>query len=863
MLRNRVGGVVVSLASFLAFGVVLAAPRHLEPPADGRSPDGVWSLLETLPRLAVEPEPWVQPEVFQPATIDAARLEALLQNVPVEYTDAARTAPTLFFLPTPDGTFSRFEIVEAPIMEPPLAAKFPEIKTYRGQGVDDPAATVRLDWTPKGFHAQVLTPHGSFYIDPYWRDDTTHYAVYYRRTHRPPDAFQCLVPGNDESATAFGEATAMTTGPTLRTYRLAVAATGEYTTFHGGTVVAGMAAITTAVNRVVGVYETELAIRMVLVANNNLLVYTNGGTDPYTNNNGVAMLSQNQSTCNAVIGSANYDIGHVFSTGGGGVAGLAVVCRTSKAQGVTGLPQPTGDDFYIDYVAHEMGHQFGGNHSFNGITANCGGGNRNGSTAYEPGSGSTIMAYAGICGADDLQPHSDAYFSFISIQEIVAYTNSGQGNTCAVQSATGNNAPTVEAGINYAIPRGTTFALTALGDDVDGDPLTYCWEQRDLGPGITLATADNGTSPLVRSFLATTSPTRIFPRLSNILNGVNTNDEKLPNLARTMKFRVTVRDNRSGGGGVNADDMQLTVVGGVSPFTITQPSAGVTWSATRQVVWVVGSTTSAPISTSQVNILLSTDGGQTFPTVLAAATPNDGSEFVVLPSINSSTARIKVEPVGNVYFAMSRGFNIVPCQGTSPPGAEPSPVAKNRYISFVPAPVGLSSAIRVTLTDLPAPYSAFNGQARWVGPPTSYGSGASQFWAAPLQCTPVYLNWTTIPLVHVYGAEVIPDAEYDVQSVQCDPFVENDFSTPLVVVTGKWGDVTSPFAPSANQPNFQDVTAVVGAFQGAPNGVSKPQAQLQPNSVVPGNPVNFQDVSACVAAVQGQPYSYVGPSNCP
>lgn len=863
MKRARKGGVFfVSLMTSVALGAAAPVPRRIGAAEAARSANGVWGLVGDLPRLADEPEPWVQPEVYQPAILDAARLEAVLRDAPMEFTDAARTAPLLFILPTPDGTFARFEIVEAPVMEPALAAQFPEIKTYRGQGVDDPAATVRLDWTPKGFHAQVLSPHGSYYIDPYWRDDTAHYAVYDRRTHRPQDSFQCLAPG-EQSATVLGDATTFTSGPTLRTYRLAVAATGEYTAFHGGTVAGGMAAIVTAVNRVTGVYEAEFTIRMVLVANNNLLVYTNAGTDPYTNSNGVTMLGQNQSTCNAVIGSANYDIGHVFSTGGGGVAGLGVVCRSSKAQGVTGLPAPTGDDFYIDYVAHEMGHQFGGNHSFNGITANCSGGNRNGSTAYEPGSGSTIMAYAGICGSDDLQPHSDAYFSFISIQEIVAYTNTGQGNTCAVQTSTGNNAPTVEAGINYTIPRGTPFALTAVGNDIDGDPLTYCWEERDLGSGITLAAADNGLSPLVRSFDPVTSPTRIFPRLSNILSGVNTNDEKLPNLARTMKFRVTVRDNRAGGGGVNADDMQLSVVGGISPFTISQPASGVTWSATKQVQWVVGSTAVAPINTSQVNILLSTDGGLTFPTVLAAATPNDGAEFVQLPDISTTTARIKVEPVGNVYFAISRGFTIVPCSGAPPPGAEPSPITKNRYVSFVPSGLGVSAAIRVTLTDLPAPFDSFNGQTRWVGAPTTYGSGPSTFRAASLQCTPVYSNWTTIPVVHVYGAEVVPEAVYDVQGVQCDPFEESDLSSPLVVVTGKWGDAAAPFDPAPSQPNFQDVTAVLAAFQGSPGAISKTSAQLQPNSVAPGNPVNFQDVSACVAAFQGGSYPLAGPSSCP
>jgi hypothetical protein len=650
------------VVAVVACGVVVGSAFGGQPAA---SEDGAWTLYDRMPAPLAGGEAWIRPPVAKAAILDPARLEPRLAGAPMEFTPAALAAPVRLQLPMPDGTYATFDIVESPVMEPALAAKFPQIKTYAGRGVTDPYASVRMDWTPQGFHAQVLSPSGAAYIDPYTRGDTRLYSVYYKRDLPPrADGWACHVPDAPGFAgSAVNVLGGPDTGETLRTYRLACAATGEYTAFHGGTVAAGMSAITTAINRVTGVYQIDAAVRMVLVANNNLIVYTNGSTDPYTNNNGSTMLGQNQTNLDTVIGSANYDIGHVFSTGGGGIAGLGVVCRAGfKAQGVTGLPAPTGDPFYIDYVAHEMGHQYGANHTFNGTGGSCAG-NRAASAAYEPGSASTIMGYAGICGADDLQAHSDPYFLHHSILEMRNYVQ-GTGN-CAAQSATGNNDPVVSAGSAYTIPRSTPFQLTATGSDPNGDPLTYCWEQRNLGPAQAAVGGqfpDTGSNPIFRSWNPTTGPTRVFPLLPYLLSNTLPKGEYLPTTNRTLVFRVVARDNRAACGGVATSDTSITVNAAAGPFKVTSPNTNVQWTPGAQTVtWDVAGTNVSPISTANVRILLSTDGGNTFPTVLAASTPNDGSEVVTIPSVNTTTARIRVEAVGNVYFDVSdTNFRIVP-----------------------------------------------------------------------------------------------------------------------------------------------------------------------------------------------------------
>ena len=656
-------GLAVSMVMFV--GSTPARSQGALPTVSG---DGAWEAMDEAPLLASQPERWIVPQAYRTFRLDVNALRGVLNRAPAEFTAAA--APALLTIPMPDGTFARFTIYDSPIMEAGLAAKFPDIKTYSGQGIDDKTATIRFDLTPSGFHAMVIAAGSTVYVDPFSRGDLTHYISYDKRAFKKSgELSHCLLDDQAEpfsglgSSTSHGDAPGLLTpvGTSLRTYRLAVAADVEYTAFHGGTVPLALAAVVTTINRVTGIYEREFDARLVLVANEASIIYT-VEPDPYTNTSPSTLLTQNQSNLDAVIGNANYDIGHVFTTGGGGLASLGVVCTAgTKARSETGSPTPVGDPYDVDYVSHEMGHQFGGRHTFNGTTSNCRGGNRSSTAAYEPGSGSTIMAYAGICGAEDLQPNSDDYFHTKSFDEIVAYIGAG-GGVCPTAAPTGNLPPTVDAGLNFTIPIGTPFVLTATGSDPNGDPITYCWEQFDLGTAAPPNT-DDGTRPIFRSFDPVASPSRTFPKLADIISGVPTLGESLPTTNRTMNFRATVRDNRANGGGVNYDVMQLTSTTLAGPFAVTQPNTAVTWpgGSTQPVTWNVAGTAGAPVNTANVKISLSTDGGLTFPTVLAASTPNDGSQPVVIPDTSTSTARVKVEAIGNVYFDMSNvDFTIGP-----------------------------------------------------------------------------------------------------------------------------------------------------------------------------------------------------------
>ena len=634
----------------------------------------MWQSIENEPTTFGLKQ--INPQKYKVLKLDVTSIKSFLSKTPLEFTAAAKTVSSVLELPMPDGSFEEFVVVESPMMEAELAQKFPEIKTYGAYSLKNPATTARLDFTSRGFHAMILSPEGTFFIDPYNTATIEYYIAYDKKDFTTKKKFSCEIdqikqptidtPINPNPDKKLNTPTAIHTpigDGILRTYRLALAATGEYTTFHGGTVAGALAAQVTTMNRVNGVYLKDFAVKMIIIANNNLIIYTDAATDPYANTS--ADLAANQTTITNVIGNANYDVGHLFGTGGGGVATLQSPCNSSlKARGLTGSGSPVADPFDIDYVAHELGHQFGGNHSFN----NSCNSNINNGTAYEPGSGSTIMGYAGIC-PPNIQSNSDAYFHAGNLQEMHSFIT-GAGNTCASKPSYTNASPTISSYTgSQIIPKGTPFQLNATANDADGNStLTYCWEQMDTQVVTQPPVSTSTGGPSFRSFNPTLSGTRFFPRLSDLVANVTPTWEVLPTVGRTLNFRLVVRDNAVGGGFNEKVDVILTVDGNSGPLVLNTPSAtGISWAglSTQTITWSVANTNLAPVSCSNVDILLSLDGGLTYPITLAANTANTGTADVTLPNISTSAARIMIKGSGRAFFDISNNNFTITCASGS------------------------------------------------------------------------------------------------------------------------------------------------------------------------------------------------------
>jgi len=599
---------------------------------------------------------------FQPA---AYKLFTLSENdLTADLSSAKGNNGVVIYLPVANGTVEKFSIRSYSVMEPALQARHADIKSFSGSGVDDPSKSVVLTFTKLGLHASIRSLDAStMYVNPL-NNSSKLYAVFSRNENdRSENRLKC----ETDEFISTQKITANKTAPVgniddgkLRTYRLALCTTGEFSRYFmtGSEVTTQdsistvMAAITVDLARANQVYETDLGIHMNFVANEDVLIFLNPATDPFTTSN---LNSKCQQTCDGSIGNANYDIGHVVHKGSdnGNAGCIACVCKTgSKGSGFSTYSKPDIIDYFvIDYWTHEMGHQYGANHTFTFS-------NEGTNAQIEPGSGSTIMGYAGITGSTDVQPHSNDLFSTASIAQISVYLKTGNGNACPVITNTGNNAPTANAGADRIVPMLTPFRLTGKGTDANGDNLSYIWEQVDAyeAGANTLPKTTTTKGPEFRTYNYSTAKVRSFPSDTTVLRGATGwKWESLSGVDRDLNFRFTVRDNHPGAGNNKSDNVLIKVTSTAGPFKIISPNTAVSWVAgtTKTITWDVANTNLAPVNCANVKIVLSTNGGKTFTQVLKASTPNDGSEQIVVPNTATKKARIAIVAVGNIFYDYS------------------------------------------------------------------------------------------------------------------------------------------------------------------------------------------------------------------
>ena len=560
-------------------------------------------------------------------------------------------------LPLLGGESVNFKMVEYSII--PENTKT-DIKTFYGEKVGDPSITCRLTLTKEKMMVSIQKNGETIIIE---RSKGSTSADDYEVFVQKVSSALC---GNIEEQVKngrVGEAKGISSysyGTTLKIYRLALIVTNEFYADYVND--SGVnAEVVAIVNNLNGIYEKEVAVRLILAvpinpASSNFFHRKTETTATYYQS-----LSSVNAEINLRFGNVNFDVGHCIHNSGGGVAGLGIVCNSgSKGNGWSGSTTSSS----VLLMAHELGHQFNAPHTFNGtVTGNCSVGNRSSSSAYEPGSGSTIMSYFGTCFSTgyDLSGSATGYFHTNSLENISAYivnTSSNKGGTCGTSVSTGNVAPVANAGTAFTIPKNTPFKLIATGSDADGDVLTYTWEQYNNGAvsdtgrlghtanGTGINAVNSTTAPLFRSKQSTSSQ-RYFPNLAFIMNNANNpvdiEGEDLSNVSRVLNFRVTVRDNRSGGGGANCSAVAVTVDATKGPLSVTSPNTAVTIPAgtNQTITWAVNSTNSL---SANVKILLSIDGGNSFPFTLLTSTPNDGSQSVTIPSNvpNTNMARIIV-----------------------------------------------------------------------------------------------------------------------------------------------------------------------------------------------------------------------------
>ena len=629
------------------------------------SSDGIWSFIKSKEIEGEKVRRSSFPKDYYLLNVDIDALKSKLVNAPILNGNSSYSSLIIEF-PNSNGVFEKFSVYESSIMAPELEAKFPMIKTYAAQGIDDPTATMRFSVTQFGLHTMSLSGKKStVFIDPYTTDLKT--CIVYNRASlgADPQEFTCLTDQevslpSIQKLNGNGDMSVQNINDQkLRTYRLAQSCTAEYGNIFAGTSnqkanIQAQMAIT--MNRVNGVYQRDLSIIMQFIAKNDTLIfYGAANSDPWANE----WNTKTAQTIDARIGVANYDIGHNFNTTGGGNAGcLSCVClstsqtSTHKGRGYTGRSNPTGDAFDIDYVAHEMGHQFGGYHVMNTCSRSG-----NGTTEVEPASGSSIMGYAGICSSN-VQMNSHDDFNYVNIRDISNNIKTGN-STCAAITTLTNTPPTADAGLDYTIPKSTAYILEGTASDVNGNAsLTYNWSQNDpaQSPGNAAPLSTYSVGPMYRAIPPSTSPNRYMPALATVLNNtLSSTWEVTPSVGRVLNFSFIVRDNHVGGGQTASDLMKVTVSATAGPFSVTSQNTATTWTAasTQTITWNVASTNTGAVNTPSVNIFLSTDGGYTYPITIASNIPNNGNAVITVPSVTTTTGRFMIRGAGNIFYDLN------------------------------------------------------------------------------------------------------------------------------------------------------------------------------------------------------------------
>lgn len=597
-------------------------------------------------------------------SFDMSQLMGELVNAQERGNSREQSDNLILELPNLKGELESYLIQEASVMAPELQAQYPEIRSFVGYGIDTPSSYLRFSISPyKGMSGIILSGNEgkTLVIEPGKTDLSTIAVRKKDDSNSKNQHFECTTPEilRSDIEEVAQNANRSADG-TLHTFDLAMSVTAEYSIYHGGTLTLVNAAIVSTMTNVNAVFENDFNVTMVLVANNDNVVYLNPTSDPYSGTSDANYNGVLQNTLDANIGTANYDIGHLMAgIGNNGNAGcIGCICVSGqKGSGYTTSTVPSGENFDIDFVAHEMGHQFGANHTFTFSV-------EGGIAQMEPGSGTTIMGYAGITGATDVQSNSDPYFHAISIQQVTGHVST---RSCDVETATGNSVPTANAGANLTLPKGTPFRLTGSATDSDtGDALTYCWEQFDENNAANAypsATSTNSNEPLFRSYLPTANPIRTFPLLSDLVSrGFNgTQWEKVPTVGRFADFRLTVRDNKPGGAANDFDDMRVTWSNSAGPFIVTsQNTDQIVWTPgdTETITWDVAGTAGNGVNAANVNIWLSTSesADANFDTVVATNVPNNGTYELIVPSVTSAYSRVMVEAADGSFFNLNDNF---------------------------------------------------------------------------------------------------------------------------------------------------------------------------------------------------------------